>query len=91
MEQILSDQDKEHIANLVKSGGPGVEAIQRGLAATIAELLDIRGIDLKGNVGLQTCSRREAAEILERVYAEMFEGFTPDRPQRNVAGRSQWA
>ena len=71
----LNAEDKQHLGGLVASNAPGLGVLKKILKHYMTELQDVRNIDPKGNVGLQTVA--DGGEI--RLLPWLWELAPDDR------------
>lgn len=68
----LDEKEINTLAAFSSKGGADVDALKKLFRLGEADLIDIRNIDPKGNVGLQTCARQEAQKILAQIKQIVF-------------------
>lgn len=68
----LTNDQGNAIDKLIANGGAGVEALKELFNQAIAELSDIRNIDPKGNMGLQSLASQKALEIIDEIQHLTF-------------------
>lgn len=78
----LEEGESNAIAKLMAVGGTGVEAIKKLFALAEAELVDVRNIDPKGNMGLQTLAAQKSLDALQEIMWQMF----PDQRVTRTGG-----
>jgi hypothetical protein len=69
--QEVSDEEREIIRRFIASNKQAWALVLKVLALHLEELRDIKKIDLKGNVGLQTCARSNAYDILSDILTDL--------------------
>ena len=69
---ILDDNEIQALGNLAGSGVNGYGVMKKIFKSQIADLSSVMNIDPKGNVGLQTCARQLAYEMLCDVAEVIF-------------------
>lgn len=69
--QEISDDERLVIQRFIASNKPAWALVRKVLALHLEELKDIKKIDLKGNVGLQTCARSNAYDILSDILTDL--------------------
>ncbi len=69
--------EKQNLESLIATNAPGVQVLKKILKHYMNELQDVRHIDPKGNVGLQTVSAQRALEILAEFEQEVFFAHVP--------------
>lgn len=67
----LSDEERESIQMFMASNRPAWALVRKVMQLHLEELRDIKKIDLKGNVGLQTCARSNAYDILSDILTDL--------------------
>lgn len=67
----VSDEEREIIRRFIASNKQAWALVLKVLALHLEELRDIKKIDLKGNVGLQTCARSNAYDILSDILTDL--------------------
>lgn len=71
--KINLDENKTNaLSKLMGVGGAGVEALKELLQSAEAELIDVRNIDPKGNMGLQSLAAQKSVEILAEIISHIF-------------------
>ncbi len=86
---VLSAEEQEMISSLIKQKSAGVQVIEKVIKYYLEQLRDIRNIDSKGNMGLQTLANQNAHELLLDIFNEMFPSLVAQ--QRAVKPKmSQW-
>ncbi len=71
--KIQLDENKSNaIEKLMGVGGAGVEALKELFERAEAELGDVRNIDPKGNMGLQTLAAQKAIETVDELKKHIF-------------------
>ena len=68
----LSPEEQNALSQLSVSESAWARVARKVLIEGVNELMDIRSIDPKGNVGLQTCANQRAAEILTELFSIIF-------------------
>lgn len=69
--QEISDDERLAIQRFIASNKPAWDLVRKVLSLHLEELRDIKKIDLKGNVGLQTCARSNAYDILSDILRDL--------------------
>ncbi len=69
---ILDENEIQAIGNLATSGANGYAVMKKVFKSQINDLSSVMSIDPKGNVGLQTCARQLAYEMLCEVAETIF-------------------
>ena len=69
--QKISDDEREIVRRFIASNRQAWALVQKVLGLHLDELKDIKKIDLKGNVGLQTCARSNAYDILSDILTDL--------------------
>lgn len=69
--QEISDDERLVIQRFIASNKSAWALVRKVLALHLEELRDIKKIDLKGNVGLQTCARSNAYDILSDILTDL--------------------
>lgn len=69
--QEVSDEERDIIRRFIASNKQAWALVLKVLALHLEELRDIKKIDLKGNVGLQTCARSNAYDILSDILTDL--------------------
>lgn len=73
MKKILLDENEiQALGNLSTSGTSGYGVMKKVFKSQINDLSSVMSIDPKGNVGLQTCARQLAYEMLCDVAEVIF-------------------
>ena len=92
--QIKLDQSDENaLAQMVGSGANYVKVLKKILNESIEDLIDVRNIDQKSNMGLQTYSRQLAAEKLIEIRDLIFPDQAEVRATTKKSGaedESKW-
>lgn len=84
MKKILLDENEiQALGNLSTSGTKGYEVMKKIFKSQINDLASVMNIDPKGNVGLQTCARQLAYEML----ADVAEAIFPDEMKKIQASK----
>lgn len=84
MKKILLDENEiQALGNLSSSGMKGYEVMKKIFKSQINDLSSVMSIDPKGNVGLQTCARQLAYEMLADVAEVIF----PDEMKKIQASK----
>lgn len=81
----LPEIEKNTLAQFGRDGGQSAIVVKKVLQHAVDELLDIRSIDPKGNMGLQALAHQRAAEVLVEIFKEIFPDFD-QAPDRNRGG-----
>jgi hypothetical protein len=85
MKKIQIDPaEQATLDSLLGSGAPGLALMRRIFDHYVDDLGDVRNIDPKGNVGLQTVARQEALNILEEIRGTIFTDSSTGRGRANV-------
>lgn len=90
--KIDLEQNKlDAIQKLMAVGGAGVEALRELFSRAEAELSDVRNIDPKGNMGLQSLAAQQAIKVLDEIKSQIFPDETPvSRKESNKAPVGQF-
>lgn len=80
--------ERKTLESFVAQRGAGVELIKEIIEFHLSDLIDIRNIDPKGNVGLQTCSRQIAYDTLEQIFSVIFSDAQPE--PKEVSEKNHW-
>lgn len=73
----LNADDKQHLASLIGTNAPGIGVLKKILKHYTDELRDVRSIDPKKNVGLQTVAAQKALDVLIEFEDEVFNAAKP--------------
>lgn len=68
----LDDSEESIIERMSENSTSEVKLIKKIIIFHLDRLRNIMLIDNKGNVGLQTCSRQEAYNALDKMFQQMF-------------------
>ncbi len=79
---MISQEDNDILREFAEDDGPVFQALKRFLEGKIEEMESISNIDLNKNVGLQTCARRYAFDILKEMFAMLV---PPERGESRKA------
>lgn len=98
MKIILDENDSAAVANIASSGTKGYEVLKKIFQEQMTDLTSVMNIDPKGNVGLQTCARQLAFDIIADIAEAIFPTEADKIKAARVPGRvgdgdkpiSQW-
>lgn len=82
----LPEVEKNTLSQFGRDGGQSALVVKKVLQHAVDELMDIRNIDSKGNMGLQALAHQRAAEVLVEIFKEIFPDFD-QAPDRNRGGK----
>lgn len=86
----LAQDDIDAIQALVSQKSLGVVALKKVVEYYMNDLLDIRNIDPKGNMGLQTLAAQRAHETLSSIFGDIYL-IEPGSPKAGAGEKiSQW-
>ena len=90
--KIDLDENKINaIANLMKVGGAGVEALTELFQKAEAELDSVKNIDPKGNMGLQALAAQRALDTVVEIRSYIFpDSVRVERVNGEEKKISQW-
>lgn len=80
---MLSKDDIDVLKQFAREGGPVFVALRNLLQQEIENVASVKSIDLKGNVGLQTCARVYTHEALTRIFELFFQPKREERPKES--------
>lgn len=84
----LTESDRTILQAFVAQRGAGVDLIKKIIEFHLSDLIDIRNVDAKGNVGLQTCSRQLAYGKLEKIFSIIYSDEAHVSKEKKV--NNQW-
>lgn len=87
---VLEQHDIDAIQALVSQKSTGVLAFKKVLEYHMNDLLDIRNIDPKGNMGLQTLAAQLAYQSISEIFESIFLIDAPSKKQDKGDKISQW-
>lgn len=67
----INKEDGAALDQLWRSGMPGIDVTKRVITENLLDLIDVRNIDPKGNMGLQALARQEAAKKLQEIFEQL--------------------
>lgn len=87
MKIILPEEETNALETMIRSGANGVKVLDRIFKESIEDLKNIKNIDPKSNMGLQTLARQLACEIVEDIQKLIFSPGVENKNEPPVEGR----